>query len=86
MTAPLSKANIITAIILSAIAVLAAIFLAGCTTIEYGTFKYCSIGGKRFEKLDVLKDENGDILVEITNYKNEDVARSIARGITEGLK
>ena len=62
------------------------VILTGCTTIEYGTFKYKSFGGKKFEKLEVLKDGNGDILVEITNYQDEDTARSIARGIAEGLK
>jgi hypothetical protein len=86
VTAPLTKANIITAIVLGILAALAAIFMAGCTTIEYGTFKYQSIGGRKFEKLEVLKDGNGDILVEITNYQNEDTVRSIAAGIAEGLK
>ena len=63
--------------------------LAGCTSIRYGDFHYESIGGKKFDKLSAMRDANGDIIVELSNYEKEGisaVAEGMARGFAEGIK
>ena len=79
--------NPIEIVALAVTVLLLVLFLTGCTTIEYGTFRYVSPPWeRRFDRLEVLKDENGDLLVTIENYENKGAAPIVESAVRAAIE
>lgn len=65
-----------------------ALVLTGCTLVEYEGARYMSIGGKEFESLNIVRQDNGDIRIEINKYRKEgvsDIVEGAVRGAIRGF-
>ncbi len=74
--------------------ILLALILGGCgTTIRYnpetGEVYYHSDTGKEFSDLSIIKQANGNILIEVNKYKGEGIGSIVegaVRGAIQGIK
>jgi hypothetical protein len=72
------------------IAIAFLIFIAGCTTIEYdkeaGTVTYSRLGGTEFDKLEIVRQDNGDLLLEIHKYNSEGASEIVGAAVKAAVE
>ena len=70
------------------------LLFCGCTTVDYNpdtkAFRYqAPPWGKKIGKVSVIKEADGSILFEMSDYQTENVsvvAGAVAEGVVKGLK